>query len=66
MTIEELTPEAAALLRSLIHNPRAIEDSPLLQLLMADRIVMGSPANVHVTGAGKRLLLAYVLAESED
>lgn len=65
MKLEELTPEAVALLRSLINNPHAIEDGPLLQRLMADRMVMGSPAKVHVTGAGKRLLMAYVLAGSE-
>lgn len=59
MTIEELTPETVALLRSLVNNSRPIEDSPLLQLLFADRIVMGSPAKVHLTAHGKRLLAAY-------
>jgi hypothetical protein len=59
MTFEELTPEAVALLRSLVNNSRAIEDSPLLQMLMADRVIMGSPAKVHITAHGKRLLAAY-------
>jgi hypothetical protein len=63
MTIEELTPEAVALMRSLINNPQAVPDSPLLQLLFADRIVMGSPAKVHLTAAGKRLLMAYEVAK---
>ncbi|HEY8358424.1 MAG TPA: hypothetical protein VIL30_13285 [Ramlibacter sp.] len=59
MTIDELTPEAVALLKSLIHNPHPIADSPLLQLLMADRLVMGSPNKVHVTQQGSRLLAQY-------
>jgi len=59
MTVEELTPEAAALLRSLVSNPHAIKDSALLQLLMADRILMGSPAKTHITATGKRLLAAW-------
>jgi hypothetical protein len=59
MTIEELTPDAVALLRSLVNNSRPIEESPLLQLLMADRIVMGSPNKAHITAQGKRLLAAY-------
>jgi hypothetical protein len=63
MTIEELTPEAAGLLRSLVNNSRAIEDSPLLQLLMVDRVTMGSPAKVHITAHGKRLLAAYERAQ---
>ena len=63
MTIEELTPEVAALLRSLVNQPRAMDDSPMLQLLMADRIVMGNSAKVHLTGQGKRLLAAYGAAE---
>lgn len=65
MTIEELTPEAVALLRSLVNNPHPIEDSPLLRLLMADRIVMGSPSKVHMTGQGGRLLAAYAAAETQ-
>lgn len=62
MTIEELTPEAVAILRSLVNNPQPVEDSPLLHLLMSDRTVMGSPAKVHLTAAGKRLLAAYEAA----
>jgi hypothetical protein len=62
MTIEELTPGAPALLRSLVNN-RAPSRIPLLQLLLADRIVMGSPAKVHMTGQGKRLLAAYETAQ---
>lgn len=54
-----LTPEAVALLKSLVHNPHPIEDSPLLQLLMADRLVMGSPNKVHITQQGGRLLAQY-------
>ena len=65
MTIEELTPEAVALLRSLVNNSRAIEDGPLLQLLFADRMVMGSPGKVHLTAHGKRLLAAYEAASRE-
>jgi hypothetical protein len=64
MTIDELTPEAVALLRSLINNPSPVEDSPLLQLLMADRMVMGSPTKVHLTGSGSRLIAAYAAAET--
>ena len=56
MTIDELTPEAITLLKSLVHNPQPIRDSGLLQLLMADRLVMGSPAKVHITQQGGRLL----------
>ncbi len=62
MTIEELTPEAIAILRSLVNNPHPIEDSPMLQLLFADRIIMGSPAKVHATGTGLRLLAQYEAA----
>ncbi|MGB3336942.1 MAG: hypothetical protein WBA73_07180 [Devosia sp.] len=62
MTIEELTPEAVALMRSLINEPQAIPDSPLLQLLLADRVFMGSPVKVHITMQGKRLLVAYELS----
>lgn len=62
MTLEELTPEAVALMKSLSNNPHAIEDSPLLQLLMADRVIMGSPAKVHLTGSGGRLLAKYEAA----
>lgn len=62
MNVEELTPEAVVLLRSLVNNSRPLDDSPLLQLLMADRVVMGSPAKVHITAHGKRLLAAFEAA----
>lgn len=65
MTVEELTPEAAALLRSLVSNPQPLEDSPMLQLLLADRVVMGSPRKVHLTSQGRRLLVAYMATEVE-
>lgn len=61
--MEELTPEAVALMRRLLHNPHAVEDTALLQLLMADRVVMGNPAKVHLTGQGQRLLAAYAATE---
>jgi hypothetical protein len=62
MTIEELTPEAVAILKSLVNNPHTVEDSPILQILFADRIIMGSPAKAHLTASGKRLLAAYEMA----
>ena len=65
MTLEELTPEIVALLRGLVINPHAVDDGPLLQLLMADRVVMGSPAKIHMTGQGKRLLAAWARQEGE-
>ena len=63
MTIEELTPEALALLRSLLNNPHEIEDSALTQLLMADMLIMGTLDNAHLTAMGKRLLAAYEMAQ---
>lgn len=63
MTVDELTPQALRLLRSLIDNPHAIDDGPLLQLLLADRLVMGSPDRVHLTGQGKRLLAKHAAAQ---
>ena len=63
MTFEELTPEAAALLSSLVSRPHAVDDSPLLRQLMTDRLVMGNTNKVHVTGLGKRMLLAKVAEE---
>ncbi|HEY8360485.1 MAG TPA: hypothetical protein VIL30_23775 [Ramlibacter sp.] len=59
MTVEELTPEAVALLRILSNNPHPIEDGPVLQLLMADRLVMGSAAKVRATQQGLRLLAQF-------
>ncbi|MGB3338349.1 MAG: hypothetical protein WBA73_14335 [Devosia sp.] len=63
MTIEELTPEAIALMRSLLNKPQAVPDSPLLRLLQADRLVMGSPTKMHITAQGKRSLVAYELSK---
>lgn len=40
-----------------------MDDSPLLRQLMTDRLVMGSTNKVHVTGLGKRMLLAKVVEE---
>jgi hypothetical protein len=62
MKAEELTPEAVALLRSLVNNSHAVEESPLLQLLSADGLVMGSSTKTHITAAGKRLLAQYEAA----
>ncbi|MBW4653451.1 MAG: hypothetical protein KME20_10520 [Kaiparowitsia implicata GSE-PSE-MK54-09C] len=63
MTLEELTPEALTLLKSLINRPHPIADSPLLQLLLADRLVMGEPTKIHLTGQAKRLLAIHAAAE---
>ncbi|WP_108398279.1 hypothetical protein [Devosia submarina] len=62
MTIEELTPEAVAILKSLVNNPHPIDDSPILQLLFADKLIMGSPNKVHATQSGLRLLAQYEAA----
>ena len=56
MTMEELTPNAVAILKSLVNNPHPMEDSPLLQLLFTDRLVMGSLRKVNITAKGGRLL----------
>lgn len=67
MTLEELTPEAVALMTKLVNNPQPVEDSALLRLLMADRVVMGSPNKVCMTRSGGRLLAAYRAAQmSQD
>lgn len=63
MTLEELTPEAVSLLRSLIDRPRPIENSALLQLMIADRLVIGSPNKVHITQSGVRLLVEFEAAK---
>ncbi|UJW86490.1 hypothetical protein [Devosia sp. SL43] len=63
MELEELTPEIVALMRKLINNPSPVADSPLLRLLLADRLVMGSPAKVHLTSQGHRMLAAYAAKE---
>jgi hypothetical protein len=63
MTWEELTPEAVSILKSLRGGPRPIEDTPFLQLLLADRLVKGSPDKVQITWLGSRLLAQYVAAE---
>jgi hypothetical protein len=62
MTPQELTPEAAAILKSLSAGPRALEDSPMLQLLLADRPVMDSSEKIQITQQGRRLLGQYVAA----
>ena len=59
MTIDELTPEAIAILKSLVNNPHPIPDPPLLQLVIADRLVTRGPAKVHATGQRLRLLAQY-------
>jgi hypothetical protein len=59
MTIEELTPEAIAILKSVVIAPRAIEESPTLQLMFVDRLVMGTPDKVVCTAEGKRLLARW-------
>ena len=61
MTLDEFTPEAVALMAKLRHNPQPVEDSALLQLLLADRILMGSTNMAHLTRSGGRLLAAYRL-----
>jgi hypothetical protein len=63
MTWEELTPEAVAVLKALRSGPRAIEDGPLLQLLLADHLVKGSPDKIQMTQLGSRLLGQYLAAE---
>lgn len=63
MAIEGPTPAAVALLKSLIHNLRLIMDSPLLRLLVADRMVMGFPAKVHTTQQGGSFLAKYEARE---
>ena len=60
MKIDELTPEAISILKSLVSNPHAIEDSTTLQLLLADRMVMGSPAKIHITQSGRVLIAQYI------
>lgn len=64
MIIEELPPESFAILRSLVNKPYAIENSPVLQLLFVDKLVMGSPAEVYITRAGGRLLAAKIADEN--
>lgn len=66
MRVEELTPAALGLLRRLSINPSQVADGPLLHLLLADRLVMGSPDQVHLTSDGKRLLAAYEASLDAD
>lgn len=63
MTWEELTPEAVAVLKALLSGPGPLEDTPLLQLLLADRLVKGSPEKVQITQQAGRLLAQYLAAE---
>ena len=65
MKIDELTPEAIAIMKKLLNSPQALEDSSTLQLLFADRVVMGSLNEVHLTAAGGRLL-AQVRSQTEQ
>lgn len=46
-----LSPEAVAILRTLIDNPHHIEDSPALRELLEQRYAMGV-AKVHATTGG--------------
>ena len=46
-TLEERTPEAVALMKSLVNNAHAVEDTALVRLLMADRVLMGSTNMAH-------------------
>jgi hypothetical protein len=61
MTVEELTPEAVAILESLINNPHPLPDGPVLQLLMAERLVKGSPHKVYATSQGLQILAEYIV-----
>jgi hypothetical protein len=63
MTWEELTPEAADILRSLSAGPRPLPDDPMLQLLLADHLVKGSSEKMQITQQGRRLLGQYVATE---
>lgn len=56
MTIDELTPEAIAIMKLLQNNPQPMGESPMLQLLFSDRVVMGSLNKVHLTAMGGRML----------
>lgn len=47
----DLSPEAVAILRSLINNPHHVEDSPALRELAGRRFAMGV-AKVHPTTMG--------------
>ena len=66
MTVEELTPEAVALMKSLVNNAHPVDDTPLVRLLMADRVLMGSTNLAHLTRSGGRLLAAYRAAQMES
>lgn len=50
-----LSPEAVAILRSLIDNPHHVADSPALRELLAPRYAMGV-AKVHATSKGGRYI----------
>ena len=52
MDTPSLSPEAIALLKTLINSPHAVPDSPALQELFAVRYAMGSPAKAHATSNG--------------
>lgn len=63
MTIEDLTPEATAIMKSLMDNPHAVEDSSTLELLKAERLVMGNAQKMHLTAQGGRMLQQMALRE---
>ena len=66
MEIEELTPEAVAILKSLVNKPQPMEDSSTLQLLFADRLVMGSLRKVNITAKGGRMLAKFSAGQPVD
>jgi hypothetical protein len=66
MEHEELTPEAVSILKSLVNKPHPMDDSPTLQLLLADRLVMGSLRKVNITAKGGRLLSKLNAGQSVD
>ena len=59
MKVDELTREAVAILKSLVSNPHPIKESPTLQLVLADRLVMASPSKTHITQSGRTLIAKY-------
>jgi hypothetical protein len=66
MELEELTPEAVAILKSLVNKPHPMDDSPTLQLLFADRLVMGSLRKVNITAKGGRMLARFSAGQPVD
>ncbi|WP_052726312.1 hypothetical protein [Devosia epidermidihirudinis] len=62
MTTTPLSPEAVAILRSLINNPHHVEDSSALRELLDRRYAMGV-AKVHATTSGD-IYLAKLAAQT--